>query len=66
MKYHVLHHFRASAPFKEKSFHHCKDLRKLKLLTNFDVSLTSFFGGVINYVSNVCFIPPPVDDVRLT
>ena len=28
-------------------------LHKLKLLTNFDVNLISFLGGVINYVLNV-------------
>ena len=49
MKYDILHDFRASAPFKEKSSDHLKDLNKLKLLTNSDVNLTSFLGGVMNY-----------------
>ena len=47
-KYHILHDCRTSAPFEEKSFDHFKDLHKVELLTNFDVNLTSFPGGVIN------------------
>ena len=50
MKYHILHDFRTSTPIKEKSPDHFKDLHELKLLTNFDVNLTSFLRGVINYV----------------
>ena len=38
----VLHDFWTSTPFKEKSSDNYNDLRKLKLLTNFDVNLTSF------------------------
>ena len=45
MKYYILYHFRASASFKEKSTDYFKSLRKLKLLTNFDVSLTSSSTG---------------------
>ena len=37
MKYHILHDFRSSTPFTEKSCDHFKDLHKLELLTNFDV-----------------------------
>ena len=48
MKYHVLHDFITSNPFEEKSSDHFKDLHKMELLTNFDTSLTSFLGGVIN------------------
>ena len=48
MKYHVLHDFIISAPFKEKSSDHFKDLHKMELLTNFDSSLTSFLEGVMN------------------
>ena len=48
MKYHILHHFRTSTPFKEKSFDHFKDLHKMELLTKFDVNLTSFLGGVMS------------------
>ena len=48
MKYHVLHDFIPSAPFEEKSSDHFKDFNKMKLLTNFDISLTSFLGGVMN------------------
>ena len=53
MEYHSLHHFRTSTPFKEKSSDHFKDLHRLKLLTNLDVNLILFRGGVINYVLNV-------------
>ena len=48
MKYHVLDDFITSTPFKEKSSGHFKDLHKMELLTNFDISLTSFLGGVMN------------------
>ena len=48
MKYHILHHFRTSTPFKESPFDHFKDLHKIGPLTNFDVNLTSFLGGIIN------------------
>ena len=48
MKYHVLHDFVTSTPFKEKSSDHFKDFHKMELLTNFDTSLTSFLGGVMN------------------
>ena len=48
MKNHVLHDFMTSTPFEEKSSDHFKNLRKMELLTNFDISLTSFLGGVIN------------------
>ena len=66
MKYHTLHDFRTSTPSKEKSSDPFKDLQKLKLLTNFGVSLTTFLGRVMNYTLNIQFIPPPGDDVRLT
>ena len=48
MKYHILHYFITSTPFKEKSSGHFKDLYKMELLTNFDVNLMSFLGGVMN------------------
>ena len=48
MKYHVLHDFITFTPFEEKSSDHCKYLHKTELLTNFDISLTSFLGGVMN------------------
>ena len=48
MKYHVLHDFITSTLFEEKSPDHFKDLHKMELLTNFDISLTSFLGGVMN------------------
>ena len=48
MKYHVLHDCITSDPFEEKSSDHFKDLHKMELLTNFDISLTSFLGGVMN------------------
>ena len=53
MKYDILHVFRTSTAFKGKCFDHFKDIYKLKLLTNFDVSLTSFLGQVSNYVINL-------------
>ena len=65
MKYRTLHDFGASTPFKEKSSDHFKDVHKLKLLTNFDVNLTSFLGGETNNVVNVKFVTPGVQ-VRLT
>ena len=48
MKYHVLHDFITSTPFEDKFSDHFKDLHKMELLTNFDISLTSFLGGVMN------------------
>ena len=48
MKYHVLHDFITYTPFEEKSSDHFKDLQKMELLTNFDISLTSFLGRVMN------------------
>ena len=42
--------FRTSTALKEKFSNHFKDIYKLKLLTNFDANLTSFLGGVANYV----------------
>ena len=48
MNYHILHDVRISTPFKEKPSDDFKDLHKLKLLTNFDVNLTSSPGSVTN------------------
>ena len=48
MTYHILHDFRISTPFKGKSSDHLKDLHKLKLMTNFGVSMMSSPGGVMN------------------
>ena len=50
MKYHILHVFLTSIAFKEKSSDHFENIYKLKFLTNFDVPMTSFVGGVPNYV----------------
>ena len=61
MKYHILHDFGSSTPFKEKSSDRSKDLYKLKLLTNFDIKMTSLLGGVLNNVLNFQFV-----EVRLT
>ena len=52
MKHHVLHDLVTSTPFEEKSSDHFKDLHKMEPLTNFDISLTSFLGGVMNYRFN--------------
>ena len=46
--HHILHDFRTSTPFKKKPSDHFTDLHKMELLTNFDISLTSFLGGVMN------------------
>ena len=48
MKYHILHYFRTSIPFKEKSSDHFYCLHKMELLTNFYVNLTSFLEGAMN------------------
>ena len=48
MKNHILHIFRTSTAFKKKSSDQFKDIYKLKLLTDFDVSVTSFLEGVMN------------------
>ena len=40
MKNHILHVFRTSTAFKEKSSDHFKDIYKLKLMANFDVIMT--------------------------
>ena len=48
MKYHVLRDFITCTFFEEKSSDHFKDLHRMKLLTNFDISLTSFLGGDMN------------------
>ena len=52
MKNHILHVSGNSTGFKEKSSDYFKDIYKLKLQTNFDVNMTSFLGGVPNYVLN--------------
>ena len=52
MKNHILHVFRTSAAFKEKSYDHFEDCYGLKLLTNFDVNMISFLGEVPNHVLN--------------
>ena len=52
MKYHILHDFRTSTPFKEKFSDHFEDVYKLKLLKNFDVNLTSSAGGVEHLIYN--------------
>ena len=66
MKYHILHDFRTSAPFKEKSSGHFEDLHKLKLLENVGINLTSSPRGVANLSLGILFIIPPRNDVRLT
>ena len=53
MKYHILHVFRTSVEFIKKSSNCFKDIYKLKLLTSFDVNMTSFLKVVPNYVLNL-------------
>ena len=65
MKYHILHDFKFSTSFKEKSSEHFKDLHKLKLLTSFDVNLISLPGRLTNLLPNSSFSIPPRNDVRL-
>ena len=48
MKYHILHDFRTSTPFEEKSSDYFKDFRQLKLLKNYDVNFISSPGRVMN------------------
>ena len=45
MKYHILHSFRTSTPCKEKSYDLFKGRHKLKLLSDFNVKLTTSLGG---------------------
>ena len=53
MKNHIFQVFETSIKFIEKSSDHFKDIYKLKLLTNFDVDMTSFLKGVPNYMLNL-------------
>ena len=49
MKYHIFHDYITFTPFEEKSCDYLKNLHKLKLLTNFDVNLTSLLhNNVLN------------------
>ena len=65
MKCHILQVFKTSIQFIKKSSDHFKDIYKLKLMTSFDVNMTSFLKGIPNYVLNLYFITPPRNDVRL-
>ena len=65
MKYHIFQVVKSSIDFIKKSSDHFKDIYKLKLLTSFDVNMTSFLKGVPNYVLNLYFVTPPINDVRL-
>ena len=57
MKYHILHDFRTSTPFK--------DLHKVRLLIDFDTNLTSSPGRVTNLTFDTLFIIPR-SEIRLT
>ena len=49
MKYHILHDFRTSTSSQEKFSDHIEAiLHKLKLLTYFDVNMTSVPRGIMN------------------
>ena len=52
MKYHILQVFRTSIEFIKKPSDHFKDIDKLKVLTNYDLYMTSFLKGVPFYVLN--------------
>ena len=47
-EYHILHNYKTSTPFQEKSSDHFKNLHKMELSTNFIVNQTSFLGEVMN------------------
>ena len=53
MKYHIFLVFKTSIEFIKISSDHFKDIYILKLLTSFDVNMTSFLKEVPNYVLNV-------------
>ena len=53
MKYHIFHVLKTSIKFIKNSSDHFKNIYKLKLLTSFDVNMTSFLKGVPNYVLNL-------------
>ena len=53
MKYHILHVFRTSTDIIKNPLIILKIFIKLKLLTSFDVNMTSFLKGVLNYVLNL-------------
>ena len=53
MKYHIFKVFKTSIEFIKKSSDLFKDIYKLRLLTSFDVNMSSFIKGVPNYVSNI-------------
>ena len=53
MNYHILQVFETSVEFIKKSSDHFRGIYKLKLLTSFDVNMTSFLKGVPNYVSDL-------------
>ena len=62
MKHHIVHYFRTCTPFKEKSFYHFEDSHKLRLMTNFDVSLISLPRRGTNSTFHTLFR----NEVRLT
>ena len=66
MKNPILDDSRTFARLKEKSFEHFKDLYKVKILTNFAVSLTSSPGGAKNLAFNTLLITPPRNEVGFT
>ena len=53
MKYGILHDFRTSTQWKEKSSDDFKYLDKLKLLANFNVNVKSLLKRITNYEINV-------------
>ena len=52
MKYYIFQIFKTPIEFIKKSADHFEDIYKLKLLTSFDVNMTSFLKGVPNYMPN--------------
>ena len=47
-KYQILHDFKTSTSFNEKSSDHVKDVHKLRVLTIFYINQTLLPGGVEN------------------
>ena len=53
MKNHILHDFKTSTPFKEKSSDYLKDFHELKFLTDFEVNARVPYDGILSRPSSV-------------
>ena len=61
----VLYIVRTFTPFKEKRSDHLKDFQKIKVVTNFNVNLTTYLGEEAITVLNFWLTTPPGDEVAL-